>query len=41
MFRSAGVVDVEDRVKLLRPALTPSQTHADSTIMIQPVQTKG
>jgi hypothetical protein len=40
-FRSAGVADVEGRIKLLRPALTPSQTHADSTILIQPVQTKG
>ena len=41
MFRAAGVTDIDDRIKLLRPALSPSQTHADSTIMIQPVRTKG
>jgi hypothetical protein len=41
MFRSAGVADVENRIKLLHPAITPSQAHPESILMIQPVQTKG
>jgi hypothetical protein len=41
IFKAAGVPDVAERLKLVNPAPTPSQTDPVSKIVIQPVMTKG
>ncbi len=41
MLRSAGVADVDARVKLIHPTFDPSKDSVGSVIAIQPVQTKG